>query len=534
MKPLVECVPNFSEGRHPEIITEIVESMARAGGVYILDTTSDPDHNRSVVTLAGLPEEVEKAVFAGIRTASQLINLDEQVGVHPRFGAADVVPFIPLRDVTMLDCVDLARRLGRRVAYELQLPVYFYEAAAMRASYQDLAAIRRPSFQYEQLREVIDIDPAWIPDVGPAHMGTAGAVLIGARPLLVAYNAYLNTDNVEIAKKVARAIRNSSGGLRNVKSSGFLVNGKAQVSMNLTDIEQTPIYRAMELLRLEASRYGAAVESCELVGLIPEAALTDSVQWYLQLDNFDPSRILERRLTQAEQERTPLATDEPPLTDDATTNIILPSIDSYHRPSAFAEAVAQATVTPGGGSVGAAAGALAAALAEMASGLTIGKRGYEAVESNMYAVQSTAGTLREKLLDFIEDDIEAFNHLMYTIRLPKDNPDRQQAIQKATLHAAEVPLQVARLAYEAMQLLGQVTEIGNHNAVVDAAVGVHMALAAIEGSALNVRVNLMGVQDETLVQRYTSEITHILNAARQLCPNIVETASQRSGLAEGS
>ncbi len=534
MKPLVECVPNFSEGRRPEVVAAIVESMARAGGVYILDTTSDPDHNRSVVTLAGLPEEVEKAVFAGIRTASQLIDLEEHFGVHPRFGAADVVPFIPLRDVTMQTCVEMAHRVGRRVAYELQIPVYFYESAALRANYQDLAAIRRPSFQYEHLREVIGIDPEWIPDVGPAQLGSAGAVLIGARPLLVAYNAYLNTANVEIAQKIARAIRNSSGGLRNVKSAGFLVDGKAQVSMNLTDITQTPIYRVMELLKLEAARYGVTVESCELVGLIPEAALIDSVQWYLQLADFDPHRILERRLAQAEAERTPLATEEPPLTDDATTHIVLPSIDHYNRPAAFTESVAQSTVTPGGGAVSASAGALAAALAEMASGLTIGKRGYESVENNMHAIKSTAGVLRQKLLDGIEDDIEAFNHLMYTIRLPKDNPDRQPAIQKATLHAAEVPLQVARLGYEALQLLGQVTEIGNHNAAIDAAVGAHMALAAIEGSALNVRVNLMGVQDETLVQRYTDEIDHIVTSARQLCPRIISIASQRSGLTEGN
>ncbi|MBZ0309762.1 MAG: glutamate formimidoyltransferase, partial [Anaerolineae bacterium] len=299
MKPLVECVPNFSEGRRPDVIAQIVEAMTHAGGIYILDTTADPDHNRCVVTLAGLPEEVEKAVFAGIRTASQLINLDEHEGVHPRFGAADVVPFVPLRDVTMQECVALAHQLGRRVAYELQIPVYFYESAALRVHYQDLADIRRPSFQYEQLREVIGLDPAWMPDVGPAQMGSAGAVLIGARPLLVAYNVYLNTDNVTTAKKIARAIRHSGGGLRHVKSAGFLVNGKAQVSMNLTDFEQTPLYRVMELLRLEAARYGTAAESAELIGLIPEAALLDSAQWYLQLEDFDSSRILERRLSQA-------------------------------------------------------------------------------------------------------------------------------------------------------------------------------------------------------------------------------------------
>lgn len=532
MKPLVECVPNFSEGRRQDVIAEIVEAMVRTGGIYLLDTTSDADHNRCVVTLAGLPEEVEKAIFAGIRTASQLINLDEHRGVHPRFGAADVIPLIPLRDVTMQECTALAHRLGQRVAYELQIPVYFYEEAALRPNYRDLAGIRRPSFQYEQLREVIGIDPAWIPDVGPAQLGPAGAVLIGARPFLIAYNAYLNTDNIEIAKKIARAIRNSSGGLRHVKSSGFLVNGRAQVSMNLTNFERTPIYRVMELLKIEAARYGVAVESTELVGLIPEMALLDSAQWYLQLEGFDPNRILERRLAQAEMEQTPLGAEEPPIPDDATAHVVLPSIDEYHRPAAFTESVAQSTVTPGGGAVSASAGALAAALAEMVSGLTIGKRGYEQVEGNMQAIKSTAVVLRSKLLDAIEDDIEAFNHLMSTIRLPKDDPDRQRAIQKATLHAAEVPLQVARLSYEAIQLLGQAAEFGNHNASIDAAVGAHLAMAAIEGSALNVRVNLMSLKDESLIQRYTTEINHIVRSARQLCPQIIAVVSQRTGLNE--
>ncbi len=533
MKPLVECVPNFSEGRRPEVITQIVEAMTHAGGIYILDTTADPDHNRCVVTLAGLPEEVEKAVFAGIRTASQLINLEEHEGAHPRFGAADVVPFIPLRDVTMQDCVALAHQLGRRVAHELQIPVYFYEAAALRANYHDLADIRRPAFQYEQLREVIGLDPAWMPDVGPAQVGTAGAVLIGARPLLVAYNVYLNTDDVNIAKKIARAIRHSSGGLRYVKSSGFLVNGKAQVSMNLTNFEQTPLHRVMELLRIEAARYGAAVESSELIGLIPEAALLNSAQWYLQLENFDPDLILERRLAYAEQQQSPLAAEEPPIPDDATAHVVLPTIDEYNRPIAFTDSVAQSTVTPGGGAVSASAGALAAALAEMVSGLTIGKRGYEQVAGSMQAIKSTAGVLRDKLLDGIEEDIEAFNHLMVTIRLPKDDPDRPRAIQKATLHAAEVPLQVARLSYEAMQLLGQAAEFGNHNASIDAAVGVHMALAAIEGAALNVRINLMGLKDEALVQRYTGEINHLVRAARQLSTQIIATVFQRTSLSEG-
>ncbi|MFZ2518308.1 MAG: glutamate formimidoyltransferase [Anaerolineae bacterium] len=293
MQQLVECVPNFSEGRRPEIVQAIVEAM-RGPGVSLLDVESDADHNRSVVTLVGEPEAILEAAYQGIATAARLIDLEQHRGAHQRLGATDVVPFVPLRGMTMAECVTLAQRLGQRVGSELQIPVYLYEAAATRPERVNLADVRRG--EYELLKTEIATNPARTPDYGPAAVGSAGATIIGARGFLVAFNAYLNTPNVEIAKKVAKALRHSSGGLRFVKAMGLLVEGRAQVSMNLTDFTGTPIHRAVEMIRSEAARYGCMIERTELIGMIPQQALLDAAQWYLQIDNFTPEMVLENRL----------------------------------------------------------------------------------------------------------------------------------------------------------------------------------------------------------------------------------------------
>ncbi|WP_423225138.1 glutamate formimidoyltransferase [Candidatus Amarolinea aalborgensis] len=296
MQKLVECVPNFSEGRRSEVVEAIVDALRRPG-VSVLDVESDADHNRSVVTLVGEPEAVLEAAWQGIAAAARLIDLDQHQGAHPRLGATDVVPFVPLRNMTMAECVALAQRLGQRVGSELQIPVFLYEAAATRPERVNLADVRRG--QYELLKTEIATNPARTPDYGPSRVGPAGATIIGARAFLIAFNAYLNTTNVEIAKKVAKALRHSSGGLHFVKAMGLLVEGKAQVSMNLTDFMQTPIHRAVEMIRSEAARYGCGIERTELVGMIPQQALLDAAQWYLQIDNFTPEMVLENRVTSA-------------------------------------------------------------------------------------------------------------------------------------------------------------------------------------------------------------------------------------------
>ena len=296
MKRIVECVPNFSEGRRKDIVGQIVGALASVGGVRVLDVQSDADHNRSVVTMVGEPEAVEEAVFRGIERAARLIDMDQHQGGHPRMGATDVVPFVPVAGVTMADCVEMARRLGERVGRELAIPVYLYEEAASRPERRNLADVRRG--EYEGLKMEIETDPHRAPDFGPARVGKAGATTIGARPPLVAFNVYLNTDDVAIAKAIARAVRHSSGGLRYVKALGLLVEGRAQVSMNLTDHRQTPIHRVVEMIRREAAHYGVTIVSSEVVGLIPNEALLDAARFYLQLDGFSSDQILENRLAE--------------------------------------------------------------------------------------------------------------------------------------------------------------------------------------------------------------------------------------------
>jgi glutamate formiminotransferase len=296
MQPLVECVPNFSEGRRAEVLEAIAATLHAHPSVRLLDIESDADHNRSVFTLVAPPEAMVPAMFDAIKTAASLIDMDCHTGCHPCIGATDVVPFVPLRAAEMDQCVELARQLGQRVGEELGIPVYLYEKAATRPDRVNLADIRRG--EYEGLKGGIASDPNRWPDFGPAQVGSAGATVIGARAPLIAYNVFLTTDDVEVARRIARSIRNSNGGLRYVKALGVLVKGKAQVSMNLTDFHRTPIHQVVELIRREAARYGVAIESSELIGMIPQEALLDAAVWYLQLDNYDPGMVLENRLVE--------------------------------------------------------------------------------------------------------------------------------------------------------------------------------------------------------------------------------------------
>jgi glutamate formiminotransferase len=295
---IVECVPNFSEGRRRDVIDRIVAAMSQVAEVRILDVESDLDHNRSVVTMIGPPQAVVEAAFQGVSTAAGLIDMNHHRGAHPRMGAADVVPFVPVRGLRMEDCVALARQLGARVGAELGIPVYLYELAATRPDRQNLADVRRG--EYEGLKEEIGVNPDRAPDFGPTALGTAGATAIGARPSLVALNVYLNTDDVAPAKAIAAAVRYSSGGLRFVKALGLVAEGQAQVSMNLTDYHGTPMYRVLEFIRTEAARYGLSVTRSEVVGLLPAEALFDTAQFYLQLHGFSLDQILENRLTEGD------------------------------------------------------------------------------------------------------------------------------------------------------------------------------------------------------------------------------------------
>jgi glutamate formiminotransferase/formiminotetrahydrofolate cyclodeaminase len=473
---LVECVPNFSEGRRPEVVAAIRDAIAGVDGVALLDVSSDASHNRSVITFVVPVARAVDAAFAGVRAAQELIDLNQHSGEHPRMGAADVVPFVPLEGSTMEDCVMLARTLGDRVGRELEIPVYLYERAATRPGRENLADVRRGEF--EGLREEIGRNPNRVPDYGPTRIHpTAGAVAIGARPFLVAYNVYLGpASNIEVAKAVARAVRGSSGGLRYVKALGLEVDGQAQVSMNLVDVEKTPLFRAFDAVKMEAEAQGVAPTWSEIVGLVPETALFDAAARHLQLRNFSREMVVEHRVRRAVQGGQSL--------------------------SGFVAAVASPSPAPGGGSVAAHVGALGAALAQMVAGLTVGKKKYAAVDSEMRDVALRAAALANTLSALVARDAEAYTEVTAAYKLPQE-PEaaaatRRAAVTAALLRAAQVPLETARACADVAELAAAAASRGNTNAASDAGIAALLAEAGCKGAAFNVRINVAALEDPSL------------------------------------
>jgi glutamate formiminotransferase/formiminotetrahydrofolate cyclodeaminase len=501
---IVECVPNFSEGRRQDVILAIRSAIENVRGVYVLDLHSDGDHNRTVITFAGEPTAVSEAAFRAIQKASELIDLEEHSGEHPRIGATDVVPFVPISGVTMEDCVQLAEALGQRVASELDIPVYLYEKAATQPDRVNLANIRRG--EYEGLKVAIESDPQRAPDFGPHKLGKAGATVIGARVPLIAFNVYLTTDDHEIASKIGRAVRHSSGGLRFVKALGMLVDGKGQVSMNLTNFEGTPVARVVETIRREAERYGVGIHHSELVGLIPQAALVDAAQWYMQLDQFVPDQILETRLYAAmraeEQKMDP-----------------------------FLGALAEGTATPGGGSAAAYSAAMGASLVAMVARLTIGKEKYADVEDEMKAILEGAIALQARLFAAVSEDAEAFDGVMNAYRLPKGSDleveDRKAAIEAAMQKAAEVPLQVCQDAVHVMAFAADVAERGNRNAVSDSGSAGALASAAFKAAQYNVRINAGSISDSKMARGWLDEVETLASEAQRHTKRLDEVMQAR-------
>lgn len=512
-QPLIECIPNFSEARRPEVVDAIIKAIQSVPGVVVLDRHSDLDHNRTVVTLVGNPEAVEEAAFRSIQKAQELIDLNHHQGAHPRIGAADVVPFVPISDVSMAECVEMATRLGKRVGEELSIPVYLYEEAATRPDRQNLENIRRG--QFEALKTEIETDPERKPDFGPAKLGSAGATVIGARAPLIAFNIYLTTSDVDIAQKIAKAVRNSSGGLRYVKGMGVLVDGLAQVSMNLTNYKKTPIFRVVELVRREAQRYGVAIHHSELVGLIPQSALVDSAVWYTQLDQFEPEQILESRLYTAQVASAASAVEAA-------------------APFSFLADLANGNPTPGGGSAAAFTAAEAAALVAMVGRVTIGKKNYATVESRMWQMIERADGLRQKLTTFVQEDAQAFEGFMSALKLPKTTPEekatREESLEKATLQAAVVPHQVAGLAMEVLRLALSAVEFGNLNAISDAASAAHFAIAAVRSAGLNVRINQKSLHNPALVNDLVADLTQYDQEIKEIEQRITSLLQQRAQL----
>ncbi|HET6934070.1 MAG TPA: glutamate formimidoyltransferase [Candidatus Angelobacter sp.] len=488
MSTLVECVPNFSEGRNKAVVDAIVDAM-KVPGVYLLDREMDADHNRCVITLVGDREAIAEAAIRGVGKASELIDLTCHQGAHPRIGAADVIPFIPIEGVTIEDCVAISRKVGEEIWKRYNVPVYLYEAAATNPERQNLENIRRGHF--EGLREDILINPARKPDFGdPKCHPTAGATVVGARKALIAYNVFLNTTNVDIAKKIAKAIRFSSGGLRYVKAAGFEVRGLAQVSMNLTDFEQTPIARVFEFVKREAARYGVMPLSSEIVGLIPKKALEQAAEWFLQVENFDSSLILENRLAGV-----------------MGGKMAVGGLRAGAEP--FIEQLAAPTATPGGGSASAAAGAMAAALAGMVAGMSRGKKAYVQYEQQLSQALARLAQLREELKAGIDADAESYNQVMAAYKQARAAGDGDAVIESALKGATSVPLETAQRAREVAGIVESLKPITNPNMASDLTVAAALAQAAIQGALANVEINLGSLKDATFAADVRSRVEQL-------------------------
>jgi glutamate formiminotransferase / formiminotetrahydrofolate cyclodeaminase len=452
-KQLIECVPNFSEGRDTAKIDAIIASILSVPEVALLDREADADHNRCVITFVGPPAAVADAAFRGVEKAVSIIDLTQHQGAHPRIGAADVVPFIPIEGVTVEECVKLAERVGAEIWNKLSVPVYLYEAAARSPERVNLENIRRG--QFEALALEMGTVESRRPDVGaPVCHPTAGATVVGARKFLIAYNVNLGTPDLSIAKKIAKTIRHSSGGFRNVKSMGVMLASRnlAQVSINLTDFEQTPMHLVFETVRREAERYGVPVVGSEIVGLIPKKSIELSAEYFLRFENFKPELVLEHRIAEA-----------------VATRGGLPD---------FLDALAAPTATPGGGSASAAAAAMSAALGSMVTRLS--KQDPSEFEED-----------RGFFTAAVDLDAAAFQKVMAAYKKPKE--ERAPFVEEALHGAAEVPLQVYERAARMERRLDALQIPAKFGS--DLAVAKALIVAAKKGVMENVQINLESIQD---------------------------------------
>lgn len=506
MTKWIECVPNFSEGRREDVVNEIVSSILEVPGVRLLDKEMDPDHNRSVITFVSPSERAVEAAFRGIKKAQGLIDLNKHKGEHPRIGATDVVPFVPLPGTKMEDCIKLAEKLGKRVWEELKIPVYLYGEAALRPEREDLANIRRGEF--EGLREAIKEDPSRAPDFGERELHpTAGAVAIGARKFLIAYNVNLNTEDIKIAKKIAKKVRAKGGGLSFVKALGFELKERkmTQVSMNLVDYEKTPIFAAYELVKIWAERFGASVVGSEIVGLVPEKALYDVADFYLRLEEFKADQTIEARLR-----------DAPPYED-------------------YLLALSSKAPTPGGGSASAFSLAQGYALLSMVSELTLGKKRFAEVHDKIKPAYIEVLNHLKKSIFLIEKDAEAFRMVMAAFKMPKETEDerktRSEAIEKATEEAIEVPFEVMTESFKGLEPAHVIAEYGNPNALSDVGCSVSQFEAAFSGAKLNVLINLGSLSDEERKAYWRRNIKELEGNFSSQAVEVMKKVNERLGVA---
>ncbi len=556
---IVECVPNFSEGRDRDKIAAIVREIESTAGVKLLDVDPGESTNRTVVTFVGEPEAVKEAAFRAIRKAAEVIDMRVHRGAHSRIGATDVCPFVPVSGVTMEDCVRLARELGERVAAELGIAVYLYEEAASRPERRNLAEVR--AGEYEGLPEKLK-DPAWLPDFGaPVFNPRSGATVIGAREFLIAYNINLNTRDRKLAHEIALTLRESGrarrdkdgnilrdetgnalkvpGKFKDVKSVGWYVEdyGVAQISINFTNYKASPVHAVFDETVREAETLGLRVTGSELVGLIPKEALIMAGRHYLEKQGKNPGvpeaeLIRTAVLSLGLNDKTPFDPDRKIIENQfKETGRTLVGLDLR----AFADEVSMDSPAPGGGSVAALCGALSAALSAMVGNLTYGKKGYEGARPEMKRVALRAQALKDDLLRAVDLDTRAFNRVMESFRLPKGTEEqareREKAVEEASKEATLVPFGVLEASAELVGLAEAVAREGNRNSVSDAGVAGLAALAAGKGAYYNVRINLPGIKDEafkTRIGEQAEALKQILEKSSVAVDALMEAALEKA------
>jgi len=561
MKQLIECVPNFSEGRDLSIIKQITDAIEGVKGIRLLNV--DPGHatNRTVVTFVGEPEQVVEAAFRAIQRASELIDMRYHKGEHPRFGATDVCPFIPVSDITMEETVEYARLLAKRVGNELNIPVYCYEFAAFEEKRRSLANCR--TGEYEGLAEKMKT-AGWQPDFGPATFNErSGATAIGARNFLIAYNVNLNTTSVRLANSIAFDIREAGrikrdgdpitgkiivdehgepvripGTLKKVRAIGWFIKeyGIAQISINLTDITITSVHQAFDEVCERARDRGIRVTGSELIGMIPLQAMLDAGKYFLQKQHRsigipDPEIIKIAVKSLGLDELAPFDPNkriiEYFLEDKGKKLVDLSLTDFVHE-------IASDSPAPGGGSVAAYVGAMGIALGSMVANLTSHKRGWNDRWEEFSAWAEKGKVIYEELLKLVDKDTEAFNQIMEAFKLPKETSTeiitRKNAIQSATKNAIEIPFRVMQLSNDSMEVIGEMAEIGNPNSVTDAGVGALCAATAVSGAYLNVLVNASGFTDKSAIQDLLTQAEMLNSQARERCEKIQSIIHAKLGI----
>jgi glutamate formiminotransferase/formiminotetrahydrofolate cyclodeaminase len=550
MSRLVECVPNFSEGRNRAVIDAIADAIKGVAEVKLLDVDPGADTNRTVYTFVGPPEAVADAAVKAAHKAYELIDMSRHQGAHPRIGAMDVCPIVPIAGVTMDECVEVARGIGRRIGDELRLPVYFYEYAATSEQRRSLADIR--AGEYEGLERKLQ-DPAWAPDAGPARFDPRfGAPVVGAREFLIAYNVNLNTRDRKLANEIALTIRENGrlardakgnvvvddkgsqvrapGRLKAVRAIGWYIDQyrQAQVSINLINYKTTPLHVVFETVREEAEKLGLIVTGSELVGLMPLQPLIEAGRFYLRKQGKSagaPEReVIETAVRSLGLDQlAPFDAEKKVIEYQFRTRGPLVSMPVDR----FVDEVSSESPAPGGGSVAALAGSLSAGLAAMVANLTVGKKGYETAWDELSLLAERAQGVKDRLARAVDDDTEAFNAVMAAMRMPKATAD-QQAARNAALesgyqHAATVPLQTARACLEALELSLVVAQKGNRNSASDAGVAALMARAGVEGAVLNVLINLGSVKDEEFKASCHHKSDTLVAEANAACAAVIET-----------